>query len=75
MLKDTLAWRKSYRPHAITPDEVQAEALTGKVYPNGHDKAGRPILILCPGRENTRTPQRQCACVGERGRTLVTVCD
>jgi len=60
MLKGTLAWRKSFRPHEIDPASVAFESSTGKVYPNGHDRAGRPILILCPGRENSKDGAAQC---------------
>ena len=60
MLKGTLAWRKSFRPHEIDPASVAFESSTGKVYPNGHDRTGRPILILCPGRENSKDSAAQC---------------
>ena len=64
MIKATLEWRRSYQPDKIRPDDIAEEAVTGKVYPNGHDRHGRPILILCPGRENTRNPQKQCKSAG-----------
>ena len=59
MLKDTLAWRHTYGPHRITPEEVAHESTTGKIYVNGHDRSGRPVLILCPGRENTSDADSQ----------------
>ena len=59
MLKETLKWRKSFKPDSIDPAEVEPESVTGKNYVNGFDRHGRPILILRPGRENTKTEQRQ----------------
>eukprot|EP00762_Andalucia_godoyi_P008463 ANDGO_05786.mRNA.1 CRAL-TRIO domain-containing protein C23B6.04c len=59
LLLSTLQWRHSFRPHRISPDDVEEEALTGKVYRNGYDRAGRPIIYMRPGRENTKNYDRQ----------------
>ncbi|KAJ3416047.1 hypothetical protein HDV05_003406 [Chytridiales sp. JEL 0842] len=45
-LKETLVWRCDYKPHKITPAEVESEALAGNIYVNGFDKHGRPIIYL-----------------------------
>ncbi|RKO85896.1 CRAL-TRIO domain-containing protein [Blyttiomyces helicus] len=58
-LEATLAWRLDYKPHLITPEEVEPEALTGKEYLCGFDLAGRPLLFLVPRNENTKTYDRQ----------------
>ncbi|KAJ3130966.1 hypothetical protein HK100_007087 [Physocladia obscura] len=58
-LKATLTWRAEYRPDAISPDEVEPEAVTGKQFLSGFDKKGRPLLFLVPRNENTKTYDRQ----------------
>lgn len=55
----TLQWRREFRPDLISPDEVEPEAVTGKLYMNGFDVKGRPVLYMIPGRENTTTYDRQ----------------
>ncbi|PVU84771.1 hypothetical protein BB559_007423 [Furculomyces boomerangus] len=55
----TLIWRIEYRPHAITPSDVEHESLTGKTYLNGFDLNGRPVLFLKPHLENTKDPKSQ----------------
>ncbi|CAG8677476.1 16405_t:CDS:2 [Funneliformis caledonium] len=52
-IKDSLAWRREYKPSEIDPKLVEFEAVTGKQHLNGFDKDGRPILYLRPGLENT----------------------
>ncbi|KAJ2400396.1 hypothetical protein GGI23_002057 [Coemansia sp. RSA 2559] len=56
-LRRTLEWRRTYRPHAITPESMRAEASTGKQYVNGFDRGGRPIVYMYPHRQNTKDPQ------------------
>ena len=58
-IRDTLAWRKDFKPIEIHPDEVKEEAASGKQFFNGFDKEGRPILHLVPGRENTKSSDHQ----------------
>ncbi|TPX38310.1 hypothetical protein SmJEL517_g00131 [Synchytrium microbalum] len=58
-LEATLKWRRTYKPHKITPDDIVEESLTGKIYVNGFDQIGRPILYLCPKRENTKNHDQQ----------------
>ncbi|KAJ3273167.1 hypothetical protein HK104_004310 [Borealophlyctis nickersoniae] len=58
-LKATLEWRREFRPDLIKPEEVEPECTSGKILFNGFDKEGRPILYLAPGKENTKTYDRQ----------------
>lgn len=54
MLRETLKWRREFRPEAITWADVASEAATGKVYrTNFLDKKGRSVLVMCPGKQNT----------------------
>lgn len=56
MLEDTLKWRSSYKPHEIRWDQVEKEGETGKVSrANFVDRFGRPVLIMRPGKQNTKT--------------------
>ncbi|EIW63841.1 CRAL/TRIO domain-containing protein [Trametes versicolor FP-101664 SS1] len=58
-LKDTMEWRRDFKPDLIAPDEVRIESETGKIILNGFDIDGRPIIYMRPGRENTETSPRQ----------------
>ncbi|KAD3640765.1 hypothetical protein E3N88_29988 [Mikania micrantha] len=56
MLKETLEWRSNYKPEEIRWDEVAHEGETGKVSrANFVDRFGRPVLIMRPGKQNTKT--------------------
>ncbi|XP_020579537.1 random slug protein 5-like [Phalaenopsis equestris] len=56
MLKETLKWRLEYKPEDIKWDEIAQEAETGKIYrSNCFDKHGRSILVMRPGRENSKS--------------------
>ncbi|PWA59234.1 cellular retinaldehyde binding/alpha-tocopherol transport [Artemisia annua] len=56
MLEDTLEWRSNYKPEKICWDEVAHEGETGKVSrANFVDRSGRPVLIMRPGKQNTKT--------------------
>lgn len=52
-LKHTLEWRASYKPYEITPKDVEPEAVTGKLYVDGFDAHGRPVVYMLPFRENS----------------------
>ncbi|KAJ1820688.1 hypothetical protein LPJ60_003073 [Coemansia sp. RSA 2675] len=52
-LRDTLEWHCTYRPHAITPASMREEGATGKMFINGYDQSGRPLLYMFPHLENT----------------------
>ncbi|KAL2906544.1 Phosphatidylinositol transfer protein 3 [Bienertia sinuspersici] len=54
MLEETLKWRNTYKPEEIRWHEVAHEGETGKVSrANFHDRQGRSVLILRPGKQNT----------------------
>ncbi|KAJ3700514.1 hypothetical protein LUZ61_004219 [Rhynchospora tenuis] len=60
MLKETLKWRAEYKPDEIRWDEVAHEAETGKIYrANYRDKTGRSVLVMRPGRQNTKSTKGQ----------------
>ena len=39
-------WREHYRPELITESDMQRHISTGKAFFKGHDKLGRPCLIV-----------------------------
>lgn len=52
MLRDTLVWRESYKPHLITWADIEKEALLKKVtILDAPDKGGRPIVLMLPRNE------------------------
>ncbi|XP_071693559.1 CRAL-TRIO domain-containing protein C23B6.04c-like [Rutidosis leptorrhynchoides] len=56
MLVETLEWRANYKPEDIRWDEVAHEGETGKVSrANFVDRCGRPVLVMRPGKQNTKT--------------------
>ena len=60
MLHATLEWRAKMRPEEITWESVLHEAVTGKTYiSDAKDKQGRRLMVLVPGRENTKEPTSQ----------------
>ncbi|EFA77752.1 cellular retinaldehyde-binding/triple function domain-containing protein [Heterostelium album PN500] len=54
MLRNTLAWRKSYRPQDVKLSEVTDIAKTGAIYVNGKDVKGRPIIIARPRNDTLK---------------------
>ncbi|KAH6778202.1 Glycosyl hydrolase family protein [Perilla frutescens var. frutescens] len=60
MLKATLKWRLEYKPEDICWDDIAAEAETGKIYvANYKDKNGRPVLIMRPRCQNSKSIKGQ----------------
>ncbi|KAM7518240.1 hypothetical protein LguiB_017202 [Lonicera macranthoides] len=60
MLEETLHWRSTFKPEEIRWHEVESEGETGKVYrANFHDRYGRTVLILRPGKQNTTSIDNQ----------------
>ncbi|KAJ3014475.1 UNVERIFIED_CONTAM: hypothetical protein HDU68_000252 [Siphonaria sp. JEL0065] len=57
-LKTTLLWRKEYKPDEIPAEEVEPEATTGKLFLNGFDKQGRPLLFGIPRLDTNHTYDR-----------------
>ena len=46
-------------PKALLRTVLREEARTGKLYVRGHDRGGRAIMYMAPGRENTRDETNQ----------------
>lgn len=60
MLKATLDWRLKYRPELIRWEDVASEAETGKIYRSNYkDKSGRPVLVMRPRCQNTKSVKGQ----------------
>ncbi|KAM3237898.1 phosphatidylinositol transfer protein 3 isoform X1 [Capsicum annuum] len=60
MLKTTLKWRFDYKPEEIHWDDVAIEAETGKIYRSNYkDKYGRPVLVMRPRCQNTKSIKGQ----------------
>ncbi|KAI3451705.1 hypothetical protein Pfo_008370 [Paulownia fortunei] len=58
MLEETIKWRSAYKPEEIRWHEVAHEGETGKVSKaNFHDRNGRTVLIMRPGKQNTASPE------------------
>ncbi|XP_057531161.1 uncharacterized protein LOC130809406 [Amaranthus tricolor] len=56
MIEETLKWRDTYKPEEIRWPEVAHEGETGKVSrANFHDREGRTVLIMRPGKQNTNS--------------------
>eukprot|EP01133_Synstelium_polycarpum_P015523 gene15523-18437_t len=54
LLRDTLEWRKTYRPQDVKLDDVASMARTGAIYVHGKDKRGRPIIVARPRRDTQK---------------------
>ncbi|KAG9130852.1 hypothetical protein Leryth_016986, partial [Lithospermum erythrorhizon] len=60
MLKASLKWRLEYKPEEIRWEDVASEAETGKIYrANYKDKTGRPVLIMRPRCQNSKSVKDQ----------------
>lgn len=60
MLQETLAWRSEFRPDAISWDQVQSEAASGKMYVAAEpDRLGRRVLVMRPANENSKDHDNQ----------------
>ncbi|XP_077216400.1 uncharacterized protein LOC143850975 [Tasmannia lanceolata] len=60
MLEETLKWRSTYKPEETRWHEVASEGETGKLYrANFHDRVGRTVLIMRPGKQNTSSHDNQ----------------
>ncbi|KAG8934921.1 hypothetical protein FRC03_010166 [Tulasnella sp. 419] len=58
-IQSTMEWRRETKPDLISADEVEVENETGKIILNGYDNECRPIITMRPGRQNTKTSDRQ----------------
>jgi len=57
MIKETLKWRKEYGVVELMMGDltsIKKESESGKMYVNGFDKKGRPILYMKPRYQNTK---------------------
>ncbi|CAJ1971787.1 unnamed protein product [Sphenostylis stenocarpa] len=60
MLKLTLKWREENKPEEIRWEDVAHEAETGKIYRSNYiDKQGRTVLVMRPGRQNSKSTKGQ----------------
>jgi hypothetical protein len=59
MLHNTLKWRLEFKPDDIKWQDVALEHETGKMYANGYDREGHPILVMRPRNENTKGQEGQ----------------
>ncbi|QCE00525.1 phosphatidylinositol transfer protein 3-like [Vigna unguiculata] len=60
MLKLTLKWREEYKPEEIRWEDIAHEAETGKIYRSNYiDKHGRTVLVMRPGRQNSKSTKGQ----------------
>jgi len=59
LLFETLEWRKKFEIEKLHPDMFSVEASTGKMYLNGFDKFGRPVMYMRPRLENTSDYENQ----------------
>uniref|UniRef100_A0A7N0ZWH1 CRAL-TRIO domain-containing protein n=1 Tax=Kalanchoe fedtschenkoi TaxID=63787 RepID=A0A7N0ZWH1_KALFE len=54
MLEESLEWRAAYRPEDLRWCDVSKEAETGKLFrADFHDRHGRTVLIMTPGKQNS----------------------
>ncbi|XP_058787702.1 uncharacterized protein LOC131662042 [Vicia villosa] len=55
MLKQSLKWRREYKPEEIRWDDVSNEAKIGKMHrANYCDKYGRPVIVMRTDRQNSK---------------------
>lgn len=72
-IASTIAWRKEKNIAGITASEIMAEAQSGKLYVNGFDRQGRPILYYRLGREATHNPEKHLKLLA-RNRIVLRCC-
>jgi len=59
-LEATLKWRRDFGLYSlITPEHVEPEVVTGKIFLYGYDTHGRPMIYCCPSKQNTEETPRQ----------------
>eukprot|EP01134_Creolimax_fragrantissima_P006837 CFRG6837T1 len=46
MLRNTIKWRRAYKPEAITEDQIADMSWTGSMYVNGFDKYNHPVIYI-----------------------------
>ncbi|KAJ2396532.1 hypothetical protein GGI05_001078 [Coemansia sp. RSA 2603] len=58
-LRASLLWHIAYRPHVLSEQVVRQEGCTGKLFVNGYDRFGRPLMYMFPQRQNTKEAKGQ----------------
>eukprot|EP00698_Gefionella_okellyi_P018248 TRINITY_DN544_c0_g1_i3.p2 TRINITY_DN544_c0_g1~~TRINITY_DN544_c0_g1_i3.p2 ORF type:complete len:238 (+),score=62.96 TRINITY_DN544_c0_g1_i3:264-977(+) len=51
MIEATTKWRNEFKPEQITPDAMEIESQTAKLYQNGITRDGMPVVYMRPGRD------------------------
>eukprot|EP00700_Malawimonas_jakobiformis_P002358 EC723953.1.p1 GENE.EC723953.1~~EC723953.1.p1 ORF type:complete len:103 (+),score=11.65 EC723953.1:213-521(+) len=51
MLEESATWREEFCPERISPDDIEVEARTAKMYFKGFTKQGYPVIYMRPGRD------------------------
>ncbi|CAM8938429.1 unnamed protein product [Rhodiola kirilowii] len=60
MLEETLKWRAAFKPEKIYWCDVAKQGENGKLFrANFHDKYGRSVLIIRPGKETQKNLESQ----------------
>lgn len=60
MLRETLSWRCTFKPHDIRWADVEKEGATGKqMIMQTVDTQGRPVVFMRPRLQNTHDHERQ----------------
>ena len=65
MISATIAWRQEFKPEAIAARDVLMMGCTGKIYVQGQDRQGRPIIVMRPGARavlKAPTAAANCRC-------------
>eukprot|EP01111_Echinosteliopsis_oligospora_P013574 TRINITY_DN48_c0_g1_i2.p1 TRINITY_DN48_c0_g1~~TRINITY_DN48_c0_g1_i2.p1 ORF type:complete len:357 (-),score=115.52 TRINITY_DN48_c0_g1_i2:72-1142(-) len=55
MLKATLDWRASYKPHHISEAQIQGPLKIGTMFFSGFDRLNRPVIYVKPGAQSPNT--------------------
>eukprot|EP01098_Paradermamoeba_levis_P008732 TRINITY_DN3608_c0_g1_i1.p1 TRINITY_DN3608_c0_g1~~TRINITY_DN3608_c0_g1_i1.p1 ORF type:complete len:298 (-),score=115.85 TRINITY_DN3608_c0_g1_i1:86-913(-) len=46
MLRESIKWRASYKPHLLKAKDVESQLVMGHIYIPGTDNRGRPIVVF-----------------------------
>jgi len=55
MLKGSLDWRSTFKPHLITEAQVAGPMKIGTMFHTGFDKLNRPVIYVKPGAHSPNT--------------------
>jgi len=59
MLKATIEWRESFRPHEIKEDEIKDQLRSRSNYVHGTDKNGHPVVYMRNARDLPGSPEEK----------------